>query len=110
MKVYKLKDMKDGWFVGNFTPTVYNTSEFEVCYKTHPKGDKCAYHYHKKGTEINLLVRGKMKIQDQILKPGDIFLIPPYEIADPEFIEECEIVVIKTPSNTKDKYVINLKK
>ena len=51
-----------------------------------------------------------MKIQDQIVESGDIFVIPPYEIADPEFIEDCEIVILKTPSNTKDKYVIDIKK
>ena len=52
------------------------------------------------------------KFQDisQILESGDIFVIPPYEIADPEFIEDCEIVILKTPSNTKDKYVIDIKK
>ena len=29
MKIFKLNDMKDGWFVGNFEPTAFNTSEFE---------------------------------------------------------------------------------
>ena len=60
--------------------------------------------------EVNLLIKGKMKIQDQVVESGDIFVIPPYEIADPEFIEDCEIVILKTPSNTKDKYVIDIKK
>ena len=109
MKVSKLKNMKDGWFVGNFEPSAYKTSNFEACYKVHPKGDVWDYHYHKESTEINLLIKGKMKIQDQILESGDIFVIPPYEIADPEFIEDCELVILKTPSNTKDKYVINIK-
>jgi quercetin dioxygenase-like cupin family protein len=96
--------------VGDFEPTAYKTSDFEACYKIHSKGEIWDYHYHKKGTEINLLIRGKMKIQDKILKSGDIFIIPPYEIADPEFLEECEIVILKTPSKTQDKYVINFKK
>ena len=109
MKVFKLKDMKDGWFVGDFDPTTYKTSNFEACYKEHFKGEKWDSHYHKEGTEINLLIKGKMKIQDQILESGDIFVIPPYEIADPEFIENCKLIILKTPSNTKDKYVIDLK-
>ena len=37
MKIYNYEEMKGGWFVGNFTPTAYNTSEFEVSYKIHPK-------------------------------------------------------------------------
>ena len=110
MKIFKLNDMKGGWFVGNFNPTAFNTLDFEACYKVYPKGDIWDCHYHKEGTEINLLIKGKMKIQDQILKSGDIFIIPPYEIADPEFISDCEIVILKTPSNKKDKYVIDIKK
>ena len=51
-----------------------------------------------------------MKIQDQIILCGDIFILFPYEIADPEFLEDCELIIIKTPSAGKDKYVINTKK
>jgi hypothetical protein len=31
----------------------------------------------------------------------------PFEIADPIFHEDCEMVTVKTPSNTKDKYIAN---
>ena len=109
MKVSKLKNMKDGWFVGNFEPSAYKTSNFEACYKVHPKGDVWDYHYHKEGTEINLLIKGKMKMHDKLLEKGDIFLLYPFELTNPEFLEDTEIVVVKTVSNTKDKYVINIK-
>jgi len=98
MKISKLKDMKGGWFVGNFEPTAYKSENFEVSYKLHPKGQKWDYHYHTEVTEINLLIRGKMILQGTELLSGDIFTIPPYEIADPEFTEDCEIICVKTPS------------
>ena len=110
MKIFKYADMKDGWYVGDFSPNAYRTKEFEVCYKTHTKGEFWDHHYHKLGTEINYLIKGKMKIQDQIILCGDIFILFPYEIADPEFLEDCELIIIKTPSAGKDKYVINTKK
>ena len=62
-----MKEMKGGWFIGNFEPTAYKTEQFEVCYKHHTKGEKWDAHYHKAGTEINYLVSGKMTIQNKEL-------------------------------------------
>lgn len=107
MKIDKLNLMKDGWFIGNFSPSCYTTKEFEVCYKEHKKGEKWETHYHKKGTEINLLVEGKMLIQDIELNSGDIFTIHPYEIANPVFLEDCKLVIVKTPSIPGDKFNFN---
>lgn len=106
MRVYKLKDMFKGWFIGDFEPSAFRTKEFEVGTTFHPKGSAWEMHYHKKGTEITYLIEGKMRIQDQIVEAGDIFVIPPYEIADPEFLEDCRVIVIKTPSDVEDKYPI----
>ena len=47
-----------------------------------------------------------MQIQDQILVEGDIFIFSPYEIADPVFLEDCEVLIVKTPSVPGDKYEI----
>jgi len=101
-----MKDMKGGWFIGNFEPAAFKTDQFEVCYKHHIKGEKWDTHYHKAGTEINYLVSGKMTIQDKELNEGDIFILNPYEIADPIFLEDCTVLIIKTPSIPGDKYVI----
>ena len=101
-----MNDMKGGWFIGDFEPTAYKTDQFEVCYKFHAKGEKWDTHYHKLGTEINYLVEGKMIIQNQELNKGDIFILHPFEIADPEFIEDCTVLIVKTPSITNDKFII----
>lgn len=108
MKIDSIDDMIGGWFVGNFEPTAYKTSEFEVSYKVHPKGQEWDVHYHTDVTEVNLIVRGKMKIQGKILEKGDIFTLLPYEIADPEFIKDTEIVCVKTPSKN-DKISVTYK-
>ena len=39
-----------------------------------------------------------MKFQNKVLQKNDIFVVYPYEISDPEFIEDCEMIVVKTPS------------
>ena len=39
-----------------------------------------------------------MRFQGKILEPNTIFVVEPYEISDPEFLEDCEVVVVKLPS------------
>lgn len=107
MEVFNFNDFKGGWFVGNFEPSAYKTGDFEVCYKHHSKGEEWDTHYHKIGTEINLLVNGEMTIQGKSLKSGDVFILRPYEVADPVFLTDCTVLIIKTPSIPGDKYTIN---
>jgi quercetin dioxygenase-like cupin family protein len=47
-----------------------------------------------------------MIIQNKELNTGDIFIIHPNEIADPIFLEDCKVLIVKTPSIPGDKYVI----
>lgn len=106
MIIQKLSDMKGGWFVGDFFPTAYLSKEVEVSYKVHTKGSPWPTHYHRVATEINLLVRGQMVLQRKELKTGDIFTLLPFEIADPIFITDCEIVCVKVPSVRDDKVIV----
>jgi quercetin dioxygenase-like cupin family protein len=106
MDILKMENMKGGWFIGNFEPTAFKTDQFEVCYKDHIKGEKWDSHYHKEGTEINYLIEGKMIIQNKELNKGDIFILHPFEIANPEFVEDCTVLIIKTPSKPGDKFII----
>ena len=107
MEVKRIEDMTGGWFIGNFQPTTLSTTAFEVGYKLHHKGERWDVHFHKEALEITYLIRGKMQIQNRVLTSGDIFTIFPYEIADPIFLEDCEVIIIKTPSVVGDKYIIN---
>jgi len=99
MKIDKIQDMVGGWFVGNFEPTAYKTDQFEVSYKLHFQGEIYPKHYHTKVTEINYLIEGSMIVHGQKLESGDIFTFHPYEIADPEFLTDCKIICVKTPSS-----------
>lgn len=106
MDKFNIEDMKGGWFVGDFEPTAYKTSAAEVSYKFHPKGQKWEIHYHKVATEINYLVYGEMIIGGSKLKGGDVFVLHPGEVADPEFITDCAIVCVKVPGEKNDKYIL----
>ncbi len=75
MKKFGIKDMWRGWFVGNFEPTAFKTKNFEVGYGIHKKGDRWHKHFHKIATEITFIVKGKVKVNDEIFSKGDIFII-----------------------------------
>jgi quercetin dioxygenase-like cupin family protein len=104
MEIQKLNNMTRGWFIGNFEPSVLKTKDFEVGVLNFKKGEKNPPHYHKISTEYNVLLSGTFTTNGITLEEGDIFVIYPNEIVDPEFHTDCKILCVKTPSSTKDKY------
>lgn len=106
MKTYRIEDSIGGWYIGNFPNAAYRTKGLEASFKIHKKGEEWDWHYHEHLDEINLIIRGRIAIQGKELVPGDIFILEPMEIADPEFLEDCEIVCIKVPNFTNDKVVV----
>ena len=105
--IHQISDFKGGWFIGDFEPSLLKTQDLEVSIKKHPKGENWDTHFHKLATEYNYLVSGKMSINGIEIKAGEIFIINPYYAVEPNFIEDCEIVCIKIPGVTEDKYVSN---
>ena len=101
-----LSDFKGGWFIGDFEPSLLKSSEFEVSVKLHPKGEIWPKHYHKVATEYNCVVQGKVRIYGEVYEQDDIFVVPPGCTVDPEFLEDCRIVCVKTPCVKGDKYEV----
>ena len=106
MQISKLTDYFRGWVIGDFSPALVRSKEFEVGLLTHLKDEKWPKHYHAIATEYNVLVSGKMTINGVKLSDGDVFVIGPGEIADPVFHEDCKVLCIKIPSLPKDKYEV----
>ena len=96
MKTFKISDMKGGWFVGDFVPSVLKTKKFEVGYHTHKKGDDTSNQYHKDSTEINVIIKGKMIVNKKELKTGDIFVFEPYVVSEADFLEDTELIVVSS--------------
>ena len=107
MKIENISQMKDGWFIGDFEPSLHKTKDFEVAVKKYAKDEYHAPHHHKIATEINYLIKGLVKANGKMIQPGQIFIYEPYEIAECEFLEETEILVVKTPCVAGDKYENN---
>lgn len=109
MKVFKLSTMKDGWFLGNFSPTVYQTAAFEVAVKTHKAGEHWPAHYQRQAVEYTVVLHGKMTLNGTMVRPGDIIRVEPEEVIQPVFYTDVEVVVIKVPSLPGDKVVVEPK-
>ncbi len=104
MKKYRLEDMVNGWFVGDFIPSVFRTEACEVAVKTYKKGDKENKHLHKVAIEITVVVKGRIKMFDRLFNEGDIVVVEPGEATAFESLEDSVNVVVKVPSVLGDKY------
>lgn len=100
-----LDEMKLGWFVGNFEPSLYKTNDVEVAVKRYEKGDSEETHHHRIATEITVIVSGKVRMNDLILESGDILVIPPFHATDFEALEDTTTTVTKMPGANNDKYL-----
>lgn len=106
MDVSNISDFKGGWFIGNFEPSLLKNAGFEASVKLHKKGENWPTHYHKIATEYNVVIVGRMTIQNKTLEAGSVFVLYPFEIADPIFHEDTIIVCIKHPGANNDKFEI----
>ena len=106
MQRYKLSDSGvRGWFIGDFPDAVFQTKDFEVTYQKNPRS-QTASHIHKLVFEITLVISGSQICNGEIFKAGDICVLEPGDISQIEYLEETEVVTIKTPSIPSDKYLL----
>ncbi|WP_290873665.1 hypothetical protein [Aquabacterium sp.] len=97
--------MVKGWFVGNFSPTLFPTESCEVAVKKYAAGTKEDKHYHKIATEITVVVTGRIRMMGKEWGEGDIIVLSPGEATDFEAITDSINVVVKLPGATNDKFL-----
>ncbi|WP_047979875.1 cupin domain-containing protein [Ornithinibacillus contaminans] len=106
MKVNHISDMENGWFIGDFSPTILETTDFEVAVKNHKAGYVEKSHYHKRATEVIVVVSGKISMNDIIYTDGSIITHEPFEVSDFCALTDVTTAVVKFPSLVEDKYYI----
>lgn len=104
MQKAKLEEMINGWFVGNFEPTLYKTNEVEIAVKKYKQGDYEDWHYHKIATEITVIILGRVEMNGVEYGTGDIITIEPNEGTDFRALTDVVNVVTKIPGANDDKY------
>lgn len=106
MKHDRLESMVKGWFVGDFSPTVIQTTDCEVAIKEYKAGDHESAHYHKVATELTAIVSGQVRMLGREWGAGDIITIEPGEPTDFLALTDVVTVVVKVPSVKGDKYLV----
>lgn len=108
MKKYKLSEAgARGWFIGDFPEAVIRTQDFEVCWQSAVAGQKDRPHVHKVITEVQLITKGRIRINGEEFSTGEIYVSEPGENYYSEYLEDTEVVTIKFPSIPNDKYYLD---
>jgi quercetin dioxygenase-like cupin family protein len=102
---HKLDDMVKGWFIGNFTPTLFETDQVEVAIKKYKAGDFEDRHYHKIATEFTAVIGGKVEMDGKEYIDGDIVKINAGVATSFRAITDVTTVVVKVPCVKNDKYL-----
>lgn len=105
MRHERIENMKNGWFVGNFEPSMLKTNDVEAAVKVYKQGEYEAAHYHKIATEITVIISGQAKMFETVWNAGDIVIAEPGDITSFEAIENTVNVVVKIPGVNNDKYM-----
>ena len=105
MRTAKLSDMKRGWFIGNFEPSLLKTNDCEVAVQRYVKGDREARHFHCIATEYTCIISGRVRMKGREYDAGDIIVMEPGEPTDFECLEDAVNVVVKIPGANNDKFL-----
>ena len=95
-----------GWFIGDFSPTLLQTNDFEIAIKSYNINDYEPAHFHKIAIEYTVIIDGEVLMNGVKYSKGDIIIIESGDITDFRSLTNSTTLVIKTPSIKGDKYIV----
>jgi quercetin dioxygenase-like cupin family protein len=101
-----IDDFVKGWLMGDFEPSLFKTSNFEIAIQKYSSGVYEKRHIHKIATEWTIIVKGKVVMNSIEYNEGDIITIKPNHSTDFLALTETTTLVIKIPSIKEDKYLV----
>ena len=104
MQIRHISEFTKGWFLGAFDPTILYAKNVEIGLHQYETGHVSDGHYHKSAIEINVVVKGFVKVNHVLIEDGGIWTTYPFENPKVEFLEKTDLIVIKIPSVPEDKY------
>jgi dTDP-glucose pyrophosphorylase len=107
VEVFKLENFVNGWFIGDFEPSILKNSGVELAVMNKKKGIGINdFHYHENCIEVNVLIKGKMKVNNKFIQENEIFIFNPNVPSIYEYLEDCIFVVFKNKPSNKDKVIM----
>ena len=102
MKSFKMKNMKKGYFVGDFSPAVLENNAVELACKGASKYTLDAAYYRKEDTTVILIMSGRLDVDGKIYKYGDVLLFEPGDIINLFALTNVRMIVSHFPGTKKD--------
>lgn len=106
MKEYQLDKFTNGWFVGNFEPSIFTTDQFEVSVKFFHEGDQEPHHKQILATELTAVISGTIRMNSKEFSKGAIIEIEPGEPCEFLSVTDSTLVCLKFPSIPNDKVLV----
>lgn len=103
MQINRIEEFVKGWFVGDFSPAILHSTEYEVAVKWFKAGETEPLHKQLIATEITVVIEGEILLGGKKFITGDVITIPPGEFAAFESLTDSSLVCVKNPSLPNDK-------
>lgn len=103
MQINRIEEYVKGWFVGDFSPVILQSKDYEVAVKWFKAGETEPLHKQLIATEITVVIEGEILLGGKKFLKGDVITIPPGEFAAFESITDSALVCVKNPSLPNDK-------
>lgn len=97
--------MTNGWFIGDFEPSLLRTKNFEVAVQRFDEGEYAEWHVHKVATEFTVIISGKAEMNGRGVTEGDIIVLEPGDGSDFLALTEVTTAVVKIPCVKGDKHL-----
>lgn len=107
IEIFDLNKYNRGWIIGDFEPSLLKNTGVELAIMNKKKGIGANdYHYHEHCIEINVLIKGKMKINNKLIHENEIFIFNQNVPSIYEYLEDCTLVVFKNKKSNNDKIIM----
>ena len=103
MKSYSISDMKAGYFIGDFTPSVLGNCGVELSVKDISKGRYLCYH-REVDTQYIVVLKGEILSNNNRCHTGTIIIWKPFEEVHLYALENSKYLCVKLPGTKGDMY------
>lgn len=104
LSLHPLGEFKGGWFVGDFSPTLFPAQAVEIAVKYYKAGDFEAAHVHRVATEFTVITSGRVRMNGIEIGPGTVVRVPPGCATDFSALTDVCTAVVKLPCVRGDKF------
>lgn len=102
MKYENIENMKLGYFLGNFSPAIFNSENVEMAIKSYNFGNYEGGYYRKTDTEIFVVLLGKVEFNGKVLSKGGMIRYEPREVKHVFPVEDSQCLVVRFPGTKRD--------